>query len=273
VASNALAPSGKYLAGFDGGVLNILSTIAPDLAVCRSINCASGTIKWSNLHNDDSSRILVYTEDKVRIWDLEDPTWTATINNGSGGMGKIISAEFGRNKQEVLVYTDFGSKLTVWSLLTGRNVEIRDPKFSTSRGQSYRKKLGVFVQITRPAAQDFLSLHAPNSYKVLKSIALPTMDAQGLKWSHDERWLAIWDTSSLGQKLYVYTADANLYRTHTGADPGGIGAIGIRSVEWSPGFQYLAIGGSDRRVTLLSTRSVRSFCIPSYKLMHHSSRH
>jgi WD40 repeat protein len=239
-----------------------VSTTSSDLAVCRSINCAPGTIKWSNSYNDATARLLVYTEDSVKIWDLDDPAWTATINNGSGGMGKIISAEFGRNEQEVLVYSDFGSKLTVWSLITGRSVDIRDPKFSTTRGQSYRQKLGVFAQITRPAAQDILSLHAPNSYKVLKSITLPTMDAQGFKWSHDERWLAVWDTSSLGQKLYVYTADANLYRTYTGIDSSEIGAVGIRALEWSPGSQYLAIGGSDRRVTLLSTRSVCQYRIP-----------
>jgi WD40 repeat protein len=197
----------------------------------------------------------MFNEETIRVWDVEDPSWTATINNGSGGMGKIVNAEFGRTKMEVLVFSDFGSKMTIWSLTTGRHVEIRDPKYSSSRGHEYRKKLGIFVLLTRPGAQDMLSLHAPNSYKVLKSVALPTMDVQGMKWSPDENWVAVWDTSSMGQKVYIYTADGNLYRSYTGTDDFGIGSSGIRTVEWSTAGQYLAIGGTDRRVTLLSTQT------------------
>jgi hypothetical protein len=189
------------------------------------------------------------------VWDIEDPSWTATINNGSGGMGKIVNAEFGRTKDEVLVFSDFGSKLTVWSLLTGRNVEIRDPKYSSSRGHEYRKILGILVLLTRSSAQDMLSFHAPNSYKVMKSVTLPTTDVQGMKWSPDGHWIALWDTSSMGQKVYIYTADGNLYRSYTGTDDSGIGSSGIRTVEWSAAGQYLAIGGTDRRVTLLGTRT------------------
>ena len=189
------------------------------------------------------------------MWDVDDPSWTATINNGSGGMGKIVNAEFGRTKTEVLVFSDFGSKLTIWSLTTGRNVEIRDPKYSSSRGHEYRRKLGIFVLLTRLGAQDMLSLHAPNSYKVVKSVALPTMDVQGMKWSPNENWFAVWDTSSMGQKVYIYTADGNMYRSYTGTDDFGLGGSGIRTVEWSTAGQYLAIGGMDRRVTLLSTQT------------------
>lgn len=188
--------------------------------------------------------------------DLDDPSWTANINNGSAGMGKIVNAEFGRTANEVLVYSDFGSRLTIWSLISGRSVDIRDPKFSTSKGREFRKNLGIFTLITRTNAQDFLTLHAPNSYKVLKTVTLPTMDAQGIKPSPNEKWIAIWDSSSLGQKVYIFTADGNLFRTYTGVDDSGVGSCGIRAIEWSSAGQYLAIGGSDRRVTLLGTRAV-----------------
>lgn len=173
-----------------------------------------------------------------------------------------MNAEFGRTKNEVLAFSDFGSRLTVWFLNTGRNIEIRDPKYSNARGHQYRRNLGVLALLTRPGPQDMLSLHAPNSYRAIKSITLPTMDAQGVKWSPNENWIAVWDTPSMGQRVYIYTADGNLYRTYTGIDATGVGCAGIRNMEWSPAGQYLAIGGTDRRVTLLGTHTVSINTLP-----------
>lgn len=204
---------------------------------------------------DTSSRVLVSDEDSIRVWDLLDKRWTATISNGSGGMGKIVNADFGRIKDEVLVFSDFGSKVMIWSLKTARTVEIRDPKFSKS-GFGYRSKGGVFALLSRPGAQDTLTLHAPTSYQVLKTTVLQSVDAQGLKWSPDGRWLALWDTPSIGYKVHIYTADGHLYRIYSGDASNDVLGLGVKSLEWSPRGDYLAVGGHDRRVTLLSTRTV-----------------
>lgn len=142
-------------------------------------------------------------EDSIRVWDLLDKRWTATISNGSGGMGKIVNTDFGRTKEEVLVFSDFGSKVTIWSLKTARMVEIRDPKLGKS-GFGYRSKGGVFALLSRPGAQDTLTLHAPTSYQVLKTTTLQSVDAQGLKWSPDGRWIAVWDTPYWIQGVHLH---------------------------------------------------------------------
>jgi WD40 repeat protein len=167
-------------------------------------------------------------------------------------MGRIANAEFGFCDDEVLVFSDFGSKVTVWNVKTGRTIEIRDPKCG-SGSHEYRPNSEIFAILTRTAAQDTLTIHAPRSYKAIKAAALPTSDAQGLKWSPDGMWIAIWDTDTAGQKVFIYTADGNLYRTHTGDEDQG----GLQCIEWSPDSRYLAISGYDHRVTLLSTRTVR----------------
>jgi hypothetical protein len=210
----------------------------------------------------------------VRVWELVDETWSATIKNGSGGMGKIVNTEFGRTKEEVLVFSDFGAKVTAWSLKTRRTVEIRDPKFAT-KGFMYRPRNGVFALLSRPAAQDILTLHETGTYAVVKAVVLPTVDAQGLKWSVDGRWIAIWDAPSMGYKVHIYTADGHLYRTYSGYEVDGLQGLGVKSLEWSPRGDYLAIGGHDRRVTLLSTKTV--CLVLSRALKHctdiHSSHH
>lgn len=200
--------------------------------------------------------------DNVRVWDLRDPKWTTTIYNGTGGMGKIVHADFGRTMDEVIVISDFGSKLTVWSLLSGRSVEVRDSKYPSSKGYAFRpSKDGnsdVLALLSRPGPQDILTIHAPRTHEVIKTISLTTHDAQGLKWSRDGKWLAVWDSPSVGYKIHIYTADGHLYRVYGGeaGEEHQLG-LGVKSLEWSPRGDYLAAGGHDRRVTMLSTRTVR----------------
>lgn len=114
----------------------------------------------------------------------------------------------------------------------------------------------MLALLSRPGPQDILTLHAPSSHAVIKTVQLQTADAQGLKWSPDGRWLAVWDAPSVGFKIHIFTADGHLYREWNGEVVEGIVGLGVKSLEWSPRGDFLAIGGFDRRVTLLSTRTV-----------------
>lgn len=215
--------------------------------------------------------MLVADDSTTRIYDLRDEKWTAIINNGSGGMGKNVHVDFGRDENEVLVWSDFGSRVMVWCLQTGRSVEIRDPKYSgkDNRGWDYRPCIEaqstggrgtVLALLCRSAGMDMLVLLAPRTYKVLRRVELATQDAQGLRWSGDGRWLAVWDAASVGYSLCIYTADGHLYRKIS-REPSdemndwGIEGLGIKTVEWIPGNERLAVGGWDRRVRILSTRT------------------
>jgi hypothetical protein len=188
-------------------------------------------------------------------------------------MGKNVHVEFGRTEDEVLVWSDFASRVMVWCLRTGRTVEIRDPKFSGKEGKGwgYRPwpgevgkedgaRGGLLAMLCRNAGQDVLMLLAPQTYRVIKRVELATVDAQGLKWSPDGRWIAIWDCASSGYRISIYTADGHLYRTIS-REPSdelnewGVEGLGIKTVDWIRGNEYLAVGGWDRRVRILSTRT------------------
>lgn len=263
---NAVASTdGRHVAAIHNNHLEIRSTTT--LHTIRTIVLPSAhnyAINWSPKCSESqiSQRILLADEEQIRVWDLLDEKWTATINNGSGGMGKIVNAEFGRTKDEVLVFSDFNSKVTVWSLQTGRTIEIRDPKFTTSRSFAFRKQGGVFALLSRPGSQDLLTLHAPGTYAVMRTTTLATMDAQGLRWSADGRWIAVWDTSSMGQSVHIYTADGHLYQTYGGSSVEFLRGLGVRALDWCPRGQYLAIGGHDTKITLLGTRTVSYHVAP-----------
>ncbi|KAL7266450.1 hypothetical protein RUND412_011003 [Rhizina undulata] len=189
-------------------------------------------------------RILLADEETVQVFDVEDEKWMATINQGFGG---IRNVEFGRNADEVIVFSDFQLKVTVWNLISSRLIEIPHPKFST-KGFGYRPCTSHFALLTRSATHDAIIVHQHTTYRVASSFTLPTIDAQGLKWSPCGRWIAVWDSAASGYKVLVYTADGHLYRTYEKPCEG----LGVKSVEWSPAGDFLTIGSYDGRLAFLS---------------------
>lgn len=112
-----------------------------------------------------------------------------------------------------------------------------------------------------------MGLYAPAAgYALIKTLELPTVDAQGMKWSRGGKWLAVWDTPSLGYKVHIYTAGGQLYRTYSGDyyDDGMVG-LGLRTIEWSPNGEFCAIGGWDDSVTLLRTTTVRYYFLELFR--------
>lgn len=264
------SPDGAFVAAVAGNRLQIRA--ASSLSIIRNISLSAEysaknppIIRWPQRSSNQSLRILFADERTVRVWDIADTRWKAVIDNGSGGMGKISNVEFGCSQNEVLVFSDFGARVTVWCLKTGRSVEIKDPKYyRDSRGFGYRPRDLVFALLSRPGPQDILTLHTPGTYFLLETIVLQSSDAQGIQWSPDGKWLVVWDAASTGFKLFVYTADGQLYRTYSGDDDEGIRGLGIKSIEWSPRGDYLAVGGYNQRATLLSTRTVGRNTSPNH---------
>ncbi|PWW80172.1 YVTN repeat-like/Quino protein amine dehydrogenase [Tuber magnatum] len=189
-------------------------------------------------------RVLLADDQSIQVYDVEDEEWTAIIKQGFGGIRHV---QFGRNADEVVVFSEFQLKVTVWNLTSSKLIEILNPKFPT-RGYGYRPCTAHFALLTRSSTHDVISVHQHTSYKLASSFTLPTLDAQGLKWSPCGRWIAVWDSAASGYKVLVYTADGHLYRTYEKPCDG----LGVKSVEWSPGGDFLTIGSYDGRLAFLS---------------------
>ena len=203
-----------------------------------------------------SLRLLVANDEALYVFDIGDPKWHAIITCAASNLGKISNVDFGSNPDEILVFSDFGVRATIWSMATSRGSEIKDPK-AVTRNYAYRPQTGHLAILTRPVAHDYIMLVAPGSHEVLKTFETPTVDAQGLAWSCDGRWLAVWDTSSCGYKVLLYTADGNLFKTYLGGQDSNEIGLGVRSVKWSHSGIYLAIADHNDRIIFLSQKSVR----------------
>ncbi|KAL8735492.1 MAG: hypothetical protein Q9181_002782 [Wetmoreana brouardii] len=196
---------------------------------------------------DGRQRLLLADDARIIVYDVFKSQMYGEIR-GATNLTKLASVDFGRTPDEIMVFSDFGFKLQIWSLPSKRAVEIKDPK-AVSASYSYRSSTGHLALLTRAAANDVLVIMAPHTYEVLTTVELATVDARGVMYSPDGNWLAIWDTASAGCRVLLLTADGHLFRTYT--LPQDELNLGVSQVQWSPGGDGLAIGDHGGSVTIL----------------------
>jgi WD40 repeat protein len=212
------------------------------------------SLAWS----EDASQISVVSERSVKIIDIDRLLDTARLDNGSGGLGKIVTAEFVGN-DHLLAIWEFG-KTKLWHIHSGKAVELPDVK-TTCDGAAWQTRPcstnsgpRLFALLSRMAAEDHLALNFSSTKQALPLIKLPTSDAQSLSWSPDGRWLAILDVPTVSQGLHIYTPDGHLFRSYA-SQPEHESGLGIKDLAWSPDGRHLALAKFDGRVELLNTKT------------------
>ena len=203
-------------------------------------------------------RLLIADEVNVRIFDTQDSQWKAVIKGAAGIAAHIANITFGRDHDQVLAFSSSGLRVMIWSLITSRGVEIRDPK-PLPRAYDIRPQSAHLALLTRPNTHDCLVLLDTKTYEVCRSIDVATTDAQAVRWSPDGRWLAIRDTMSAGYKILIHTADGQLFKILQGGQDDDHVGLGVKSLMWSPNAQLLAVGDAEDRVILYNGTTVRVF--------------
>lgn len=207
-------------------------------------------------------RLLCSSDNRVSIWQINSMEWDADIENVDPA---ITHVDFGAKNDEVILFHSWNSKVTVFNLDSGRSQVIKSPKFCNPNGYGYRPRTRQFAILLKPETSDLLTVHEAQTYELITRVALPTVDAQGLKWSPDGKWIAVWEAASAGTKVLIFAADGQLFRVYTGPSSGYDGTydLGVRTIEWSPvgnsnrKSQILAVGKFDGTVDLLNSRTVR----------------
>lgn len=212
-------------------------------------------------HNNINRHLLITNESRISVWQLEPLQLVAEIENVEPGS---LNVEFGGDENEVLVFHAWNNKMAIHSIENGQISVIKTPKFPHPLGFGYRPKTRKHLAIIlKPEASDILTIHEIPSYELLNRTVLPTIDAQGFKWSPDGKWIAVWDTPSSGTKVLILTADGQMFRTYNG--PAGVDDafdLGVKQIEWSAAAgpsgisETLAVGKVNGNIDLLRTRTV-----------------
>lgn len=198
----------------------------------------------------------------IRVYSVTNSKFLANISHPTLGTTRVTFVAFGASEDEVLVFSDHGLKVSIYNLSTSKSVDISAPKLFNSgvaaRGYSYRPETSHLALLTRSNGKDVISIHMPGTLDVIRSWWPQSIDAQGLCWSADGRWLVVWESASQGHALFVYTADGHLFKTWNGpvaaADDAdfALGA-GIKIFEWSGNGAHIAIGDHSMRISILGS--------------------
>lgn len=197
-----------------------------------------------------AQRFLCGSHTRILVFDADEEKWSAEIDSGDGT--EFLHVDFAPSGDEVICFFEFNVQLMIFSLRTGEQRLIKTPKFSGPNGYAFRPKSGHLALLLKFEGLDVLSIHEQRTYHCATTAALLVVDAQGLKWSPDGAWIAVWGTALAGTAVAIYTADGQYYRTYTGA---GIG-FGVRTIEWSPDSRFLAIGKQGGIIELINGKTV-----------------
>lgn len=254
------SPDGAHIATIFPAKLSIRETRS--LEITRVISLPpelTTSITWF-LWSTSSSRILVASAAEIRIYSTIHSQFSATITNPTSGTTRPVFVSFGATDNEVCVFSEFGLKVSVFNLSNSRSVDLNNPKFYNpgvaARGISYRPVSLNLALLTRSGGKDVISIHARDTLEVTRSWHPDTVDAQGLSWSADGRWLAVWESASQGHRFFIYAADGYLYKTWNGPLPVAgdtdldLGP-GIKLFDWNRLGTHVAIADYSKRVTVL----------------------
>ncbi|KAE9408219.1 WD repeat-containing protein 8 [Gymnopus androsaceus JB14] len=209
-------------------------------------NFAISHIGWSC----DSEYILAACAKNgvVHVFKLRDEEWNARIDCGAEGLVKAIWAPDGRT---ILCFSEWGLRVTVWSLVTGASICIQYPLYP-DRGYAFRADGRYFVLAERHRSKDTLGLYdASESYKLVRHFPLPTSSLASFALSPTGNHLAVWE-GQLEYRLFIVTlAGVTLASFSPEPEP----VLGIRQVAWHPSGHFLAVAGWDDKVHILDSLS------------------
>ncbi|OAX80538.1 hypothetical protein ACJ72_05127 [Emergomyces africanus] len=217
----------RYVCSLDGNKLSIISAlegqrIIRTITLHETVAGRVKTLRWSkpsgpsvaepDAFTPDSQRILCASVNHISVWDLHDENWSAEIE--AGDTFNFTHVDFAATHDQVIAFSEFNVHLTLFSLSTGGQNVIKSPKFANATGYGFRPVTGHLALLLKLDANDTLTVHEPETYEVITTVTLKTADAQGLKWSPDGAWLAVWDSASTVLRVEIYTADGQYYRTY-----------------------------------------------------------
>lgn len=266
------SPNGELVATVFSSVITIRSTKTLDIVKSLDIPpeaLAGGPIlglQWS-----PSSRfVLIALADQVHVFSvLLDEHVHAVIRNPvlPAARPTVFGIVAASVENEVYICSSLGVKFAIYNMQTRITVEISNPKFyshaTARRSFSFRPATRHLAFLSRTGGKDLISFHHPVTREVERSWTPDTVDAQGLMWSPDGKWLVVWDSPAHGHRALFFTPDGQIFKSWSGgrADPSETNgddalAAGVKVTNFSTDGKLLAIGDHSRCISIFDMTAV-----------------
>lgn len=254
-----------------------MATLLPSSIVVRSV-ASLGIIRTIKLASDvacgvtnfmwspSSTRVLVVVADRFHVFSAPSGDFHAFVRIPQPLASKPAFVSFGATDHEVCIFSPFGIKLSVVNLGSSKAVEINNPKFfnavSASKGYSFRPGTRHLALLTRTAGRDMVSIHSADTREIQRSWYPETVDAQGLAWTPDGRWLVVWDSPAHGTRVLFCTHDGHVFKNwhgdvpHSALDDMDQYGPGVKTLAFSPNGRYTAVADGPGHISILNDRLV-----------------
>ncbi|KAI1326368.1 hypothetical protein F5Y16DRAFT_231094 [Xylariaceae sp. FL0255] len=263
------SPSGEYIATLlpSTGVV-VRSTTS--LGIIRTIKLPSdlsGSVT-NLLWSPSSTAVLIVGTAHLHIFSIPAGDFHGVVQVPQPLTAKPAYVSFGATDNEACIWSSFGIKLTIVDIKSSKAVEISNPKFynaaSTWRGCSFRSRTHHLALLTRVSGKDMISIHSSQTREIQRSWSPDTIDAQGLEWTPDGRWLAVWESQAHGSRIVFYTPDGHVFHDWRGGhqlpaldDMDQYGS-GIKVLAFSPNGKYTAVANGSDNICVLGDWFVES---------------
>lgn len=263
----SISPSGRLVAV----VVQYRLTIR-DVESLRTVQVFSHDDEVSHVEwSADSLYVLCVLPHRglCHVWAVDDAEWYCKIDEGPLGVAHARWAPDGRH---VLSSSDFGMRLTVWSLLDRSVRYIRAPKFPAA-AVAFSAEGGWLAVAERREGVDALGVYECGSFERVAHFALATADVADVCWApaaaglvgggtrgagaadtSSPDWLLVTD-GPLQLALFVYRRDGQLISRLAANSTRPARALGARLSAWAPAGRVVAFGSYDGEVRVLVSRT------------------
>ncbi|KAI0533161.1 hypothetical protein GGR58DRAFT_129249 [Xylaria digitata] len=260
------SPNGKYIATLFPTSIVVRSVSSLD--IIRTIKVVSDpyggvtSFVWS----PSSTRVLIAVAEQYHVFSVPSGDFHGLVQMPQPPSTKPAFVTFGATDDEVCVFSPVGIKLTVANLVSSKAVEISNPKFFSTvvalRGYSFRPTTRHLALLTRTAGKDMVSIHSADTREIQRSWCPETVDAQGLAWTPDGRWLVVWDSPAHGTRVLFCTHDGHVYKDWRGRLPhSALGDMdqygpGVKTLAFSPNGRYTAVADGSDSISIFNDRLI-----------------
>ncbi|KAJ7630817.1 WD repeat-containing protein 8 [Roridomyces roridus] len=140
----------------------------------------------------DSEYVLAASVNRgvVHVYKVQGEPWTARIESGAEG---LVKAEWAPDGRTVLCFSQWGLRVTVWSLVTGSATYIQFP-LHPDTGYAFRAGWADTFIAERHKSKDTAGVYdTADSYKLVRHFPLPTSSLSSLASSPTGNHLAVWE--------------------------------------------------------------------------------
>ncbi|KAI2630743.1 hypothetical protein GGR54DRAFT_648300 [Hypoxylon sp. NC1633] len=250
-----LLPSSIVVRDVESLVVRKTIKLPPDLAGGVT------SFTWS----PSSTRILVAVTDQIHVFSAKDGDFHGTTSIPLSATKPTV-IDFAASDGEICIWSSFGIKFTLVNFTSSKAVEIANPKFynaaSAAKGCSFRPNTHHLALLTRSSGKDMISIHSPGAREIERSWYPDTIDAQGLAWSPDGRWLVVWESSAQAPRVIFHTSDGHFFKDWRGPvaptpqDMDLQYGAGVKAVALSLDGRHAAIANGSICICILNTPSM-----------------